>query len=174
MTEIEIFRGQQLLDSDLPKRIIAFDKQNMTTTLEATGSAFPEENRLKTFQSNPTLIVAFHDARIAGYIEYLQSWDDPRYIYISSLQIATEYRRSKLLLQLLDKFIDLVCQETFLGFETNVQKVNEPAVRLCRKLGFVLEQNPRNEASWIGRSGPELLQNQKLIRRKTSISSQEP
>ena len=173
MTEIRIFRGQQLLDSDLPKRIIEFDKQNMAATLEAAGSVFPEENRLKTFQSNPTLIVAFRGEEIAGYIEYLRSWNDPRYIYVSSLQIATEFRNSKLLLQLLVKFIDLMRHETFAGFETNVQKVNQPAVKLCRKLGFVLVQNPRNETSWIGRAGPELLQNQKLKQRKISIKTQE-
>ncbi len=156
----------------------------MTATIEAAGAVFPEENRLKTFQSNPTVIVALRGERIAGYIEYLRSWNDARYIYLSSLQIAKEFRNSKLLLQLIDKFIDVVRQEAFIGFETNVQKVNRPAVELCSKLGFSLTQNPRNEASWLATAGPELLiqspiikllenWKKKLIEPKTSIRTQE-
>ena len=136
----------------------------MGHTLEAAGIVFPEENRLKGFRRDPTLIVAFRGERIAGYVEYLRSWNDSRYIYISSLQIATEFRNSKLILQLIDKFIDVVRKESFLGFEASVQKVNKTAVELYRKLGFVLAQNPRNEASWIATAGPELLSTSPIIR----------
>ena len=162
-TEIKIFSREKLVDSDLPERIIEFDKQNMAAMLEAAVLDFPEENRRKSFQHNPTLIVAFHGERIAGYIEYLRSWTDERHIYVSSLQIATEFRNSKLLLQLLDKFMNVVREETFSGFETNVQKVNGRAVELCRKLGFKLTQNPRNEASWAATAGPELLSTSPII-----------
>ena len=164
MTEIKVFRGQQLLDSDLPKRIVEFDKRNMAGPIEAVGSVFPEENRLKTFRSNPTLIVAFRGERIAGYIEYLRSWNDARYIYVSSLQIAKEFRNSRLLLELIDKFRDVVQQESFIGFEASVQKVNLPAVELYRKFGFALTQNPRNEASLIATAGPEVLLQSPIIK----------
>ena len=173
MTEIMVFRGRQLLDSDLPKRIIEFDKQNMAATLEAAGSGFPEGNRLKTFQSDPTIIIAFRAERIVGYIEYLRSWNDARYIYISSLQIAREFRSSKLILQLIDKFIAVVQQESFIGFEASVQKVNKTAVELYRKFGFALTQNPRNEGSLVATAGPELLLQSPIIKLLEKWKTQE-
>lgn len=117
----------------------------------------------KSFQSNPTLIVAFEGDEIVGYVEYLRSWNDPRYIYISSFQIQKAYRRTRLLLELIDKFIETVNGEDFLGFETNVQKVNTPAVQMYRKLGFQLQENPRKNASWIATAGPELLSQSPLV-----------
>ena len=162
MLEIKIFSGTSVDDS-LVKRIINFDRQCMETTLDQAGIAFPEENRRKSFQSNPTLIVAFAGDEIAGYIEYLRSWNDPRYLYISSLQIQKTFRGTTLLLALIDRFRESVKDEDFLGFETNVQKVNRPAVEMYRKVGFHLTENPRNEASWIATAGPELLTQSPII-----------
>ena len=161
MIETKVFRGS--IDDALAKRIIEFDRENMMGTLDQAGIAFPEENRYKSFQSNPTLIVAFDGDDIAGYIEYLRSWNDSRYIYIGSFQIRKEYRHTKLILQLIDKFIESVSAEDFQGFETNVQKVNMPAVEMYRKLGFQLTENPRNEASWIATAGPELVTQSPII-----------
>src|SRR4029453_5269561 len=96
--------------------------------------------------------------------EYLRSWNDPRYIYISSLQILPKHRHTKLILQLIDKFVDTLRDEDFAGFETNLQKVNTSVVELCRKIGFQLKQNPRNEASWLATAGSELLQQSPIIR----------
>ena len=147
----------------LVERIIDFDRHCMETTLDQAGLAFPEENRLKSFQSNPTLIVAFAGDEIAGYIEYLRSWNDQRYIYISSFQIQEAYRRTKLILALIDAFRESVRGEDFLGFETNVQKVNKAAVEMYSRAGFQLTENPRNEASWIATAGPELLTQSPII-----------
>lgn len=160
--ETKVFSGQSI-DDRLAKRIIEFDRLNMQTTFEHAHIDFPEENRYKTFQSNPTLIVAFEGAEIVGYVEYLRSWNDLRYIYISSLQIQRAYRHTKLILVLIEKFIETVSDEDFLGFETNVQKVNRTAVEMYRKLGFQLTENPRNEASWIAVAGPELLTQSPII-----------
>ena len=135
----------------------------MQSTLDQAGIAFPEENRRKSFQSNPTLIVAFDSDEIAGYVEYLRSWNDRRYIYISSFQIRTSHRRTKLILELIDKFVETVSGEDFLGFETNVQKVNTDAVKMYRKIGFELKENPRNQDSWIATAGPELLSQSPII-----------
>ena len=160
MLEIKVFKS---VDDLLANRIIDFDRQCMETTLDQAGIVFPEENRRKSFQSNPTLIVAFADDEIAGYIEYLRSWNDRCYIYISSLQIEKAFRGTTLLLALIDKFRESVRGEDFLGFETNVQKVNRIAVEMCRKVGFQLTENPRNEASWIATAGPELLTKSPII-----------
>ena len=160
--EIKVFSGPSI-DALLVERIIDFDRECMDATLDRAVIAFPEENRRKGFQSNPTLIVAFDGDEIAGYIEYLRSWNDPRYIYISSLQIQNAYRHTTLLLALIEKFRELVRDEDFIGFETNVQKVNRPAVKMYRRAGFQLMENPRNEASWIATAGPELLTQSPII-----------
>ena len=160
MLEIKVFTS---VDDLLAQRIVDFDRHCIQTTLDQAGIVFPEENRRKSLQSNPTLIVAFAGDEIAGYIEYLRSWNDPRYIYISSLQIQKTYRRTTLLLALIDKFRESVSGEEFLGFETNVQKVNRPAVEMYRKVGFQLTENPRNKASWIATAGPELLTQSPLV-----------
>lgn len=162
MFEIKVFSGPSI-DDQLADRIIEFDRQCMTTTLDQAGIAFPEENRRKGFQSNPTLIIAFAGDEIAGYIEYLRSWNDRRYIYISSLQIQKAFRGTTLLLALIDRFRESVSAQDFLGFETNVQKVNTSAVEMYRKAGFQLTENPRNEASWIATAGPELLTESPII-----------
>ena len=162
MLEIKIFSGPSV-DDRLANRIIDFDRQCMESTLDHAGILFPEENRRMTFQNNPTLIVAFAGDEIAGYIEHLRSWNDRRYIYISSLQIQNRYRHTKLILALIDKFRESVSGEDFIGFETNVQKVNKSAVEMYRKVGFQLTENPRNEASWIAKAGPELLTQSPII-----------
>ncbi|HEU5460581.1 MAG TPA: hypothetical protein VFU83_08800, partial [Pyrinomonadaceae bacterium] len=74
MLEIKVFTGTSV-DDLLAERIIDFDRQCMETTLAQAGIAFPEENRRKGFQNHPTLIVAFGGDEIAGYIEYLRSWN---------------------------------------------------------------------------------------------------
>ena len=160
MLEIKVFTS---VDDLLAERIIDFDRHCMQSTLDNAGILFPEQNRRKSFQSNPTVIVAFAGDEIAGYIEYLRSWNDPRYIYISSLQIRETYRRTTLLLALIDRFRESVNGEEFLGFETNVQKLNRPAVEMYRKVGFQLTENPRNKASWIATAGPELLTQSPII-----------
>ena len=125
--------------------------------LEEAGVEFPEEKRRRGLESDPTFVVAMDGAEIAGYVEYLRSWNDPRYIYVGSLQIDERHRHSTLILRLLDEFRTLVAAEEFLGFETSVQRANARAVGLYRRLGFRLEPNPRNELSWLAKAGRELL-----------------
>ena len=155
--------GQQVLDSGLVGAIIALDRKNMLPVFEKAGIDFPEAKRLKGLHSNPTFVVAFDGPTLAGYLEYLRSWNDPDYVYVGSVQIEGRYRRGGLLLRLLDEFRKLVASEDFKGFETNVQKVNAPAVRLFRKIGFMLEENPRNDASWVAKAGRELLTDSPIL-----------
>ena len=162
--ELRVFRGEQSIDSGLAERIVEFDRENMRPVLEKAGLEFPEENRRKGLESNPTFIIAFDGRAIAGYIEYLRSWNDPNYIYIGSVQIEKRYRNSRLILLLFDEFRSLVAGEDFLGFETSVQKVNTAAVRMYRKIGFKLEANPNNDASWVARAGKELLKDSPVVK----------
>lgn len=155
--EIRVLRGREALDEGLAERIVVFDRENMRAVWEEAGMEYPAENRRRGLQSGPTFVMAFDGGEIAGYVEYLRSWRDPRRIYVGSIQVARAHRGSGLLLRLLDEFRSLVSEEDFDGFETSVQKVNTRAVELYRRLGFTLEQNPRNELSWTARAGRELL-----------------
>jgi ribosomal protein S18 acetylase RimI-like enzyme len=162
--ELKILKGQQLIDCGLAEEIIEFDRKNMRLVFEEAGVDFPEEKRRQGLLSNPTFIIALDGRVIAGYLEYLQSWNDPNYIYIGSVQIAKRYRNARLILMLFDEFRLLVAGEAFLGFETNVQKANTAAAKMYQKLGFKLEENPRNEASWVARAGKELLTDSPVVK----------
>ena len=156
-------KGQQLIGSAVGEQIIDLDRKHMQSILDQAGLEFPEEKRRKGLQSESTFIIAFDGQEIAGYIDYLRSWTNPDYIYIGSVQIQKRYRGTGLLLMLLDRFRSLVADEDFIGFETSVQKVNTTAAKLYQKIGFKLENNPRNEASWIARAGKELLTTSPMV-----------
>jgi ribosomal protein S18 acetylase RimI-like enzyme len=155
--ELKVLTGREVIDSGLAEEVIEFDRKNMRPIFEKAVLEFPEEKRRKGLQSDPTFIIAFDGRMIAGYLEYLRSWNDPDYIYVGSVQIEEKYRGTRLILMLLDKFRVRVAGEDFLGLETNVQKANTAAVRMYQKMGFRLEENPRNEASWVGRAGKDIL-----------------
>lgn len=161
--ELRIIKGQQLFDSGIAERVIEFDKKNMKPVLEKAGIEFPEEKRRKGLRSSPIFIIAFDAEEIVGYLEYLRSWNDPNYIYVGSIQIAEKNRNTRLILELIDKFRGLVSAEDFIGFETNVQKANLRAVKMYQKIGFKLEDNPRNEASWVARADRRILQDSPII-----------
>ncbi|HEX8283272.1 MAG TPA: GNAT family N-acetyltransferase [Pyrinomonadaceae bacterium] len=163
MPEIKVVRGAEVFDEGLAERIIELDRRNMRPVWEAAGMEYPEESRRRGLLSDPTFVIAFDGRGIAGYVEYLRSWNDPRRIYVGSIQIDERHRHTGLLLRLLDEFRVLVSVEDFDGFETSVQKVNTRAVELYRRLGFKLEQNPRNELSWTARAGRELLTDSPVV-----------
>jgi len=161
--ELKVLSGQQALESGLAEAILALDRKNMLPVFARAGIEFPEAKRLKGLRSNPTFIVAFDGPRLAGYLEYLRSWNDPSNIYVGSVQIEGRYRGGRLLLSLFDEFRRLVASEDFEGFETNVQKVNAAVVALCRKAGLRLEENPHNRASWVAKAGRELLHDSPIL-----------
>ena len=163
MLEVRVIRGAEVFDEGLAERIVEFDRRNMRAVWEKAGMEFPEENRRRGLRSGPTFVIAFDGGTIAGYVEYLRSWNDPRNIYVGSIQVGERHRRTGLLLRLLDEFRALVSREDFEAFETSVQKANTPAVELYRRLGFRLEPNPRNELSWLARAGRELLTDSPVV-----------
>ena len=161
--ELKVFKGREAIESGLGERIIAFDRENMRPVFEKAGIEFPEEKRRRGLLSDPTFVVAFDGGEIAGYVEYLRSWNDPDYIYVGSIQIAPPYRNTRLILRLLGEFRTRVAAEDFRGFETSVQKANTHAVKMYRKIGFELEDNPANEASFVARAGRDLLETSPII-----------
>ncbi len=163
MFEVRVFKGREVLDRGLAERVVEFDRRNMRSVWARAGMEFPEENRRKGLESGPTFVIAFDGEEIAGYVEYLRSWNDPRRIYVGSLQVGEKHRGSTLILRLLDEFRALVAEEDFDGFETSVQKANTRAVGLYRRLGFTLGPNPRNELSWLAKAGRELLTDSPVV-----------
>ena len=163
MLEVRVLSGRELSDEGLVERVVELDKRNMREVWRRAGMEYPEENRRKSFQSDPTFVIALDGREVAGYVEYLRSWNDPRRIYIGSLQVGEKYRRAGLLLRLLEEFRAAVSREDFDGFETSVQKANARAAALYRRLGFELEQNPRNELSWLARAGREILTDSPVV-----------
>ena len=155
--KLRILKGRQLLNTALAEQLTDLDRRNMQSILDQAGIEFPEEKRRRGLHSDSTFIIAFDNDTIAGYLDYLRSWTSSDYIYIGSVQIKKRYRGTDLLLRLLDQFRMAVANEDFAGFETNVQKVNTAAAKLYQKIGFRLENNPRNDASWVARAGKEIL-----------------
>jgi ribosomal protein S18 acetylase RimI-like enzyme len=162
--KLKVLKGRELIDAGLAEEIIEFDRRNMRPVFEKAGIEFPEEKRRRGLRSDPTFVIAFDGREIAGYIEYLRSWNDPDYIYVGSVQIEKRYRHTPLLLRLFDEFRTLLASEEFRGFETNVQKANTAAVRMYRKIGFKLEENPNNDASWVAKADRELLTDSPVVR----------
>ncbi len=163
MFQVKVFRGRELFDAGLVERVVEFDRRNMRRVWERAGMEYPAENRRKGLESGPTFVIAFDGEEIAGYVEYLRSWNDPRLIYVGSLQVDEKHRGSALILLLLDEFRTLVAGEDFDGFEAGVQKANTHAAELYRRLGFRLEPNPRNELSWLAKAGRELLDTSPVV-----------
>jgi len=161
--ELKIIKGREVIDSGLDEQIIEFDKVNMQHILEKARVEFPEEKRRLSFEGNPTFVIAFDNQRITGYIEYRRSWEDENYIYISSIQIDKKYRNTRLILSLLDAFRSLAAKENFLGFRTNLQKTNLLAVKIYQKLGFVLEDKPGSDVSFVAKAGKGLLETSPII-----------
>lgn len=155
--ELRILKAQELVDFDLVEQIFDLDRRNMESILDKAGIEFPEEKRRKGLQSDATFIIALDNDAIVGYFDYLRSWTNPDYIYIGSVQIEKRFRGTRLLLMLLDRFRTSVTDEDFVGLETNVQKVNTAAAKLYQKIGFTLENNLRNDASWIARASRDVL-----------------
>ena len=163
MLELKVFKGREIFDSGLVEPIVEFDKQNMKFVREKAGIEFPEEKRRLGLLRNPTFVIAFDNQKIAGYIEFCRDWENENYIYISSIQIDKKYRNSRLILALLDAFRSLAAEEDFLGFLTNLQKTNQLAARIYRKLGFTLEDKPGSDISYVARAGREILQTSPII-----------
>jgi len=126
--------------------ILLLDQENMKPVFEKLGQEIPIERRKAAFDSPGIIIIVTDDAGIlAGYLEYGPGWDDPKEIYLSSIQIAKKYQNGMLLLLLMRKAMrdgNFFCGQTI---KTHVQKSNETAISLYKRLGFdVDESSDRN------------------------------
>jgi ribosomal protein S18 acetylase RimI-like enzyme len=155
--KIEKISGSDIFQDRLDDKIIEFDKINMAEILGNARLPFPEEKRRKGFEDNSTFVVAWKENKIVAYLEYCRSWDNDKDIFISSLQILPEYRGSTVLLLILDYARDLLFSEKFDKIVSGVQKNNVHAVRLYKKLGFSIYDNPGNKQSLIVSAKKDIL-----------------
>jgi ribosomal protein S18 acetylase RimI-like enzyme len=155
--EIGIVTGEEAIASGLAERIVELDRRNMQPVMEAAGIPFPEEKRRRGLEGGATLIVASDGGVLAGYLQFQPSWRDPERIYIASIQVEPRHRGGRLMLRLLAELRRLLELRHFSGFETGVQKANTAAVEMYRKIGFSLQENPENHASWIALADHDLL-----------------
>lgn len=140
--------SQTLFREKLDNAIIAFDKRNMKEVLEKANIPFPEDKRRKGFENNPTFIIAFSKRnKIIGYLEYCPSWDSKDDIYISSLQIERRHRNGFLTAELLLEAENDLLKRKFNRMVSAVQKNNQVAINLYRKLGFSITEDPKSEKS---------------------------
>jgi len=140
--------SSQLHARGLDDEVIAFDKVNMGPILEAKGIPFPEEKRRKGFEGEQTFHIAFDpEERIVGYLEYGPDWNDAEAIYISSLQIAPAYRNTGLFLRLLASAASDLERKPFTRIVAGVQKHNSGAIRIYRRLGFSVDEDPASGTS---------------------------
>ena len=163
MIVIKAITGKEALETGLAEQILEFDRENMREILSQAGIDFPEEKRRKGFENNPTVIIAFENETIVGYLEYCRNWGDPEQIYFSSLQIDPRHRRGFVLAKLIGKAKEYLMGERFTKIVTGVQKNNHHAVRLYKELGFQIEENPNNEKSYAVTGGKEILNNERIL-----------
>jgi L-amino acid N-acyltransferase YncA len=157
---IKKYQTKTLVNSKLYDSIIAFDRLNMRAILEEVHVEFDETMRKANFNNNDIIYIASNnEKKIIGYLEYGRHKNNPENIYIPSIQIEKEFRRGKLIWDLLyNARIDLL-EEDFNKISCNVHKSNKEAINIYRKLGFKIEEIPGNEVLLRVYSGKEILIN---------------
>lgn len=145
---ILIVKGESLKDSPLANKIIALDRKNMETILKAVGRDFPESQRRMTlFHPTNHIIIAQQGQEIVGYVDYCDDLVDPSDIYLSSIQIEASHRGGSLFKLLLSNLLIQLRLRTFETIKTHIQKSNSRMIAIAKKLGFTLEENPKNSAT---------------------------
>jgi len=151
---------REVVSQGLHDAIVEFDKQNMGVILAEAGLPFPEAKRRKAFEVDGIFIVAFtSDQHIVGYLEFCPDWECPEDdIYISSLQITLEHRKGVLLRRLISEGLKCLRKRQFRFLKTAVQKNNQPAIDMYRKLGFSFSDNPKSPKSLLLRADRTILE----------------
>ena len=145
---IEIFDRQSIKDTPLLENIINLDIENMREVFEHSEMGHPIDKRKESFNFPGILIAAFAFDELAGYLEYGPGWDNPDDIYISSVQIKQKYRNTKLFAELLHTAKKDLERKNFKNIISAVQKTNINAIKIFRKLGFLIEDKENNQKSY--------------------------
>lgn len=151
--------------------ILELDRENMLAILERAGLEFPEERvRAGLRDSASVIILLLDDATLAGYVQFARDREHERDVYICSLQLRERYRNTHALAVLLVEAARALAPISFERLRTGVQKNNESAARLYRRLGFALTEREDNPASWRVEGGRELLDSELMKRLRRAVA----
>jgi hypothetical protein len=160
-----LVKGETLKGSPLADQIIALDRKNMEATLKAVGRDFPEDRRRTTlFHPSNRMIVATKEQEVVGYTDYCDDLIDPRDLYLSSIQIEAAHRRGPLFKLLLSNLLIDLKSRKFRIVKTHIQKSNPRMIAIAKKLGFVVEENPKSPSTLNVFAKREMLNSPKLNR----------
>jgi hypothetical protein len=165
-----LVKGETLKSSPLADKIMALDRKNMEAMLKAVGRDFPEDRRRITlFHPSNRMIVARKGQEVVGYADYCDDLTDPQDLSLSSLQIEAAHRCGPLFKLLLSNLlIDLKSRE-FRIVKTQIQKSNPRMIAIAKKLGFVVEENPKSPSTLNVFAKREILYSPKLNRLFASL-----
>ena len=164
MVKIKKITGSEVYYGGLDDRIVDLDRHNMSEILSDAEVTFPEEMRRKGFEGNPTIFIALVDSKLVGYLQYSRSWDDERDIYVSSIQILSEYRHGPVLTALLNVAREALLREKFDSGVSEVLKTNISAIRLYQKLGFTISTHPQKRKYYSVSGTRSILENSPVLK----------
>ena len=140
--KIHLIRREHVKGTELMDEILRLDHDNMRPIFQKLGQEMPIDRRKLAFNSPGDIIFARDDdGCLAGYLEYGPGWDDPKEIYLSSIQIASKNQNGVVLLLLIRHVIRNCGFVHGQLIKTHVQKSNETAIQIYKRLGFHVEES---------------------------------
>jgi hypothetical protein len=160
-----LVKGETLKGSPLADTIIALDRKNMEATLKAVGQDFPEDRRRITlFHPSNRMILVTKGQEVVGYADYCDDLIDPQDLYLSSLQIEAAHRCGPLFKLLLSNLLVDLKSRKFRIIKTHIQKSNLRMIAIAKKLGGVVEENPKSPSTLSAFAKRDILYSPKLNR----------
>jgi len=112
---------------------------DLKQVLEIEESSFPRPWSLNAFitqlaKDSSVSLVAVDDGKIVGYIiatQYVEVW------HLLDLAVHDGYRRNYLASDMIERFLDICCNEKHRGFTLEVRKSNRGAIKMYESFGFI-------------------------------------
>lgn len=134
-----------------------------------------DRRRITLFHLSNRIIVATKAEEVAGYVDYCDGLTeglrlplsfklDPQDLYLSSLQIEAAHRGGPLFKLLLSHLLIDLKSRQFRNLKTQIQRSNPRTLLIAKKMGFVVEENPKNSATLTLLAKREILDSPKLNR----------
>ncbi len=153
-------------DTGLFDAVLQMDRSNMEPIMRASQFGnFPWEKRIKGLVDRDTVLFgAFSDSALVGYLELHPHRLGNNMVYISSLQISQDFRRTGIFVKLLQLAAMWFRDQTFSGLTTEVQVANPAMVSMLRRMGFTFHDGKHPHTRHATLSGESLRGNRILAR----------
>ncbi|MDO8885840.1 GNAT family N-acetyltransferase [Candidatus Oleimmundimicrobium sp.] len=126
------------VDFNLIKKLVFLEK-------EAFGQGGLDEWTLPVFIRYGKVYILEEDGKIEGLAEFIRDWNEIKRVFLVSFSICQDKRGKGLGKFFLTKIIELLREEGLKEVKTTVSPVNEAALNLYEKLGFVRTDYLKNE-----------------------------